>query len=123
MAQSHKAEKEWPVKNLLIYLGAKKKIRPPTGFVFTIIYENDRNERSQWYACCDTVADMREWYAAFIHVQHGSLWREQTSITRTRPSQLDSMFGSMSLIPIRGSENDIRRSVAAFNTDPLIGNV
>ncbi|XP_063288795.1 arf-GAP with Rho-GAP domain, ANK repeat and PH domain-containing protein 1 isoform X2 [Pelobates fuscus] len=121
--RSHKAEKEWPVKNLLIYLGAKKKIRPPRGFVFTIIYENDRNERSQWYACCDTVADMREWYAAFIHVQHGSLWREQTSIARTRPSQLDSMFGSMSLIPIRGSENDIRRSVAAFNTDPLIENV
>jgi len=28
--QSHKPEKEWPVRNLKVYLGIKKKLRPPT---------------------------------------------------------------------------------------------
>lgn len=28
--QSHKPEKEWPVRNLKVYLGVKKKLRPPT---------------------------------------------------------------------------------------------
>lgn len=28
-------------------------------------------------------------------------------------------MGSVSLIPLRGSENEMRRSVAAFTTDPL----
>lgn len=28
--QSHKPEKEWPVRNLRVYLGIKKKLRPPT---------------------------------------------------------------------------------------------
>lgn len=28
-------------------------------------------------------------------------------------------LGSVSLIPLRGSENEMRRSVAAFTTDPL----
>lgn len=29
-SQSHKPEKEWPVRNLKVYLGVKKKLRPPT---------------------------------------------------------------------------------------------
>lgn len=28
--QSHRPEKEWPVKSLKVYLGVKKKLRPPT---------------------------------------------------------------------------------------------
>ncbi|XP_053564754.1 arf-GAP with Rho-GAP domain, ANK repeat and PH domain-containing protein 1 isoform X2 [Bombina bombina] len=123
--RSHKPEKEWPIKNLKIYLGIKKKIRPQTNWGFTVMSENEKHERSQWYLCCETLAEMREWFAAFISVQHGSLWPEETSIMRAPRSVPDSRMGNLSLIPIRGSEHDMRRSVAAFTTDPLtlLGNV
>lgn len=28
--QSHRPEKEWPIRSLKVYLGVKKKLRPPT---------------------------------------------------------------------------------------------
>uniref|UniRef100_A0A672V2P7 ArfGAP with RhoGAP domain, ankyrin repeat and PH domain 1 n=1 Tax=Strigops habroptila TaxID=2489341 RepID=A0A672V2P7_STRHB len=69
--QSHKPEKEWPVRNLRVYLGIKKKLRPPTCWGFTVFYENEKHEKQQWYLCCDTQADLREWFATFLHVQVG----------------------------------------------------
>ncbi|XP_044143302.1 arf-GAP with Rho-GAP domain, ANK repeat and PH domain-containing protein 1 isoform X1 [Bufo gargarizans] len=124
-SESHRPEKEWPVKNLTVHLGIRKKVRAPTSWGFTIMCKNEKNEKSQWYLCCESVTDMREWFAAFMFVQYGSLWPEQSSLVRTRSSHLESTFGNLSLIPIRGSETDIRRSMAAFTTDPLtlLGNV
>ncbi|XP_068122674.1 arf-GAP with Rho-GAP domain, ANK repeat and PH domain-containing protein 1 isoform X3 [Hyperolius riggenbachi] len=122
--RSHRPEKEWPMRNLTLYLGIKKKVRPPTGWGFTIMSKNEKNEKnekSQWYLCCDTVGEMREWLAAFMFVQYGSLWPEQSTPVRTRDSRIDSSFGNRSLIPIRGTETDIRRSIAAFTADPLTG--
>ncbi|KAM3934788.1 arf-GAP with Rho-GAP domain, ANK repeat and PH domain-containing protein 1 isoform 2-T4 [Leptodactylus fuscus] len=123
--RSHRPEKEWPVKNLTVHLGIRRKVRAPTSWGFTVMAKNEKNEKSQWYLCCDTVGDMREWFAAFMFVQYGSLWPEQSSSARTRSSQLEGTFGNLPLIPIRGSETDIRRSMAAFTTDPLtlLGNV
>ncbi|XP_056417038.1 arf-GAP with Rho-GAP domain, ANK repeat and PH domain-containing protein 1 isoform X2 [Hyla sarda] len=123
--ESHRPEKEWPLKNLTVHLGIKKKFRPPTSWGFTVTCKNERNEKSQWYLCCTSVGEMREWFAAFMFAQYGSLWPEQTTSTRTRSAQLDATFGNLPLIPIRGSETDIRRSMTAFTTDPLtlLGNV
>ncbi|XP_072254680.1 arf-GAP with Rho-GAP domain, ANK repeat and PH domain-containing protein 1 [Pyxicephalus adspersus] len=118
--ESHRPEKEWAVKNLTIYLGIKKKImRAPTGWGFTIMSKNEKNEKSQWYLCCETVGDMREWLAAFTYAQYGSLWPEESTLARMRNSRQDPLLGNRSLIPIRGSEMDIRRSMAAFTADPL----
>uniref|UniRef100_A0A8B9BDI7 ArfGAP with RhoGAP domain, ankyrin repeat and PH domain 1 n=1 Tax=Anser brachyrhynchus TaxID=132585 RepID=A0A8B9BDI7_9AVES len=72
--QSHKPEKEWPVRNLRVYLGVKKKLRPPTCWGFTVFYENEKHEKQQWYLCCDTQADLREWFATFLHVQVCTCW-------------------------------------------------
>ncbi|XP_015266153.1 PREDICTED: arf-GAP with Rho-GAP domain, ANK repeat and PH domain-containing protein 1-like, partial [Gekko japonicus] len=47
--KSHKPEKEWPVKNLKVYLGIKKKVRPSTCWGFTVFFENDKQEKQQWY--------------------------------------------------------------------------
>uniref|UniRef100_A0A8C5MGV4 ArfGAP with RhoGAP domain, ankyrin repeat and PH domain 1 n=1 Tax=Leptobrachium leishanense TaxID=445787 RepID=A0A8C5MGV4_9ANUR len=118
--ETHKAEKEWPVKSLLVYLGInKKKIRPPNSYGFTVIYKNERQERTQWYACCESEDDMRQWFAALTYIQHGSLLPAQASTTQIRQqAPLDSRFGN--LIPIRGTENDMRRSFAAFSTDMLV---
>uniref|UniRef100_A0A8C0X712 Arf-GAP with Rho-GAP domain, ANK repeat and PH domain-containing protein 1 n=1 Tax=Castor canadensis TaxID=51338 RepID=A0A8C0X712_CASCN len=99
--RSHRPEKEWPVKSLKVYLGVKKKLRPPT-----------------WYLCCDTQMELREWFATFLFVQHdGLVWPSEPSrVSRAVP---EVRLGSVSLIPLRGSENEMRRSVAAFTADPL----
>ncbi|XP_061846141.1 arf-GAP with Rho-GAP domain, ANK repeat and PH domain-containing protein 1 isoform X2 [Colius striatus] len=118
--RSHKPEKEWPVSNLRVYLGVKKKLRPPTCWGFTVFYENEKHEKQQWYLCCDTQADLREWFATFLHVQHGgALWPSEDSRVRVSRWQQDSRLGNISLIPLRGNESEMRNSVAAFATDPL----
>ncbi|KAI6079240.1 Arf-GAP with Rho-GAP domain, ANK repeat and PH domain-containing protein 1 isoform X2 [Aix galericulata] len=87
---SHKPEKEWPVRNLRVYLGIKKKLRPPT-WGFTVFYENEKHEKQQWYLCCDTQADLREWFATFLHVQHGgALWPSETCKVRASRRQQDA---------------------------------
>uniref|UniRef100_A0A8B9PCH6 ArfGAP with RhoGAP domain, ankyrin repeat and PH domain 1 n=1 Tax=Apteryx owenii TaxID=8824 RepID=A0A8B9PCH6_APTOW len=118
--RSHKPEKEWPVRNLKVYLGIKKKLRPPTCWGFTVFYENEKQEKQQWYLCCDTQADLREWFATFLHVQHGgAVWPSESSKVRAARPQQDSRLGNISLIPLRGNESEMRNSVAAFATDPL----
>ncbi|KAG8453192.1 hypothetical protein GDO86_004854 [Hymenochirus boettgeri] len=123
--RSHRPEKEWPMKNLTVYLGIKKRIRPPTCWGFTILYKNEKQEKTQWYLCCETVSEMREWFAAFIYVQHGSLWPEESSTFCVPRTHTESRIGNMSLIPIRGNEHEIRRSMAQLTIDPLtlLGNV
>lgn len=124
-SESHRAEKEWPVKNLTIYLGIKKKIRPPTSWGFTVVYKNEKQEKTQWYLSFDTVRDMREWFAAFTFVQHGSLWPHESDVGRPPRTSMEARLGNMSLIPIRGNENEIRRSLSQLTIDPvsLLGRV
>ncbi|XP_027744113.1 arf-GAP with Rho-GAP domain, ANK repeat and PH domain-containing protein 1 isoform X2 [Empidonax traillii] len=118
--RSHKPEKEWPVRNLKVYLGVKKKLRPPTCWGFTVFYENEKHEKQQWYLCCDTQADLREWFATFLQVQNGgALWPSECPRTRAARPQQDARLGNISLIPLRGNESEMRNSVAAFATDPL----
>ncbi|XP_055479624.1 arf-GAP with Rho-GAP domain, ANK repeat and PH domain-containing protein 1 isoform X2 [Psammomys obesus] len=116
--RSHRPEKEWPVKSLRVYLGVKKKLRPPTCWGFTVVHETEKHEKQQWYLCCDTQMELREWFATFLSVQHdGLVWPSEPSrVSRAVP---EVRMGSVSLIPLRGSENEMRRSVAAFTADPL----
>ncbi|XP_060129967.1 arf-GAP with Rho-GAP domain, ANK repeat and PH domain-containing protein 1 isoform X8 [Zootoca vivipara] len=118
--RSHKPEKEWPVKNLKIYLGIKKKVRPPSCWGFTVFFENEKLEKQQWYLCCDTQMELRGWFATFLSVQHGgNIWPPESSKVRASRTQQDSRLGNISLIPLRGNENEMRNSVAAFAADPL----
>ncbi|KAM7413168.1 hypothetical protein PAMA_020512 [Pampus argenteus] len=70
--RSNRPERDWPVKNLKIYLGIKKKLRAPTCWGLTVVYESkkqEKPERQQWYLCCDTQSEKREWYATFLSIQ------------------------------------------------------
>ncbi|XP_011616377.2 arf-GAP with Rho-GAP domain, ANK repeat and PH domain-containing protein 1 isoform X1 [Takifugu rubripes] len=114
-----RAEQEWEVKTLKIHLGMKKKLRPPTRWGMTVVCE--KTERQQWYLCCESQSDLTEWYATFLSIQHdGDLWPkdgiQNKQMSRALP---DKRLGSVSLIPLRGSENQMRNSVAAFSQDPL----
>ncbi|XP_066476307.1 arf-GAP with Rho-GAP domain, ANK repeat and PH domain-containing protein 1 [Tiliqua scincoides] len=118
--RSHKPEKEWPVNNLKVYLGVKKKVRPPTCWGFTVFFENEKLEKQQWYLCCDTQMELRAWFATFLSVQHsGNVWPSESSKIRVSRTQQDSRLGNISLIPLRGNESEMRNSVAAFAADPL----
>uniref|UniRef100_A0A1A7XFN8 ArfGAP with RhoGAP domain, ankyrin repeat and PH domain 1 n=1 Tax=Iconisemion striatum TaxID=60296 RepID=A0A1A7XFN8_9TELE len=122
--RSNRCEREWPVSNLTIYFGIKKKLRPPTSCGLTVIYESkkqDKPEKQQWYLCCETESEMREWYSTFLSCQYnGKVWPkdvcQQTQASRVLP---DTRHGNVSLIPLRGSENEMRNSVAAFSQDQL----
>ncbi|KAF7219514.1 arf-GAP with Rho-GAP domain, ANK repeat and PH domain-containing protein 1 isoform X1 [Nothobranchius furzeri] len=122
--RSNRCEREWPVSNLTIYFGIKKKLRPPTSWGLMVIYESkkqDKPEKQQWYLCCETESEMREWYSTFLSCQYnGKVWSkdvcQQTRASRVLP---DTRHGNVSLIPLRGSENEMRNSVAAFSQDQL----
>ncbi|CAN9511322.1 unnamed protein product [Ophioblennius macclurei] len=122
--RSNRPEREWPVKSLRVYLGIKKKVRPPTCWGLTVVHESkkqEKAERQQWYLCCDTQTEMREWFATFLGIQYdGDVWPhdglQQSRVSRALP---DTRHGNVSLIPLRGSENEMRNSVAAFSQDPL----
>ncbi|XP_068440559.1 arf-GAP with Rho-GAP domain, ANK repeat and PH domain-containing protein 1 isoform X5 [Clinocottus analis] len=122
--RSNTPERDWAVKNLRVYIGIKKKVRPPTCWGLTVLYESKKQEkqkRQQWYLCCDSQSEMREWYATFLSIQYdGNVWPQdglqQTRVSRVLP---DTRHGNVSLIPLRGSENEMRNSVAAFSQDPL----
>uniref|UniRef100_A0A3B1KJ68 ArfGAP with RhoGAP domain, ankyrin repeat and PH domain 1 n=1 Tax=Astyanax mexicanus TaxID=7994 RepID=A0A3B1KJ68_ASTMX len=126
--RSNRAEKEWPVKCLKVFQGIKKKLRPPTCWGLTVVYESERTEKQekqQWYLCCDTQTEMREWFATFLSIQVSShlhllltcLCSDCRAASRAAPP--DARLGNVSLIPLRGSENEMRNSVAAFTADPL----
>ncbi|KAG7484356.1 hypothetical protein MATL_G00048550 [Megalops atlanticus] len=73
--QSNRAEKEWPVKTLRIYQGIKARLRPPTSWGMTVVYEDDKHENQRWYMCCETQIDMIQWLATFLCIKHeGNLW-------------------------------------------------
>lgn len=56
----------------------------------------------------------------FLPKHDGDLWPkdgiQNKQMNRALP---DKRIGSVSLIPLRGSENEMRKSVAAFSQDPL----
>uniref|UniRef100_A0AAQ6A5J9 ArfGAP with RhoGAP domain, ankyrin repeat and PH domain 1 n=1 Tax=Amphiprion ocellaris TaxID=80972 RepID=A0AAQ6A5J9_AMPOC len=119
--RSNRPERDWPVKNLKVYLGVKKRLRPPTCWGLTVVDESKKQEKPERYLCCDTQSEMREWYATFLSIQNdGDVWPvnglQQTRVSRVLP---DTHHGNVSLIPLRGSENEMRNSVAAFSQDPL----
>ncbi|XP_074873768.1 arf-GAP with Rho-GAP domain, ANK repeat and PH domain-containing protein 1 isoform X3 [Carettochelys insculpta] len=96
LENSHRPEKEWPVKNLKVYLGIKKKLRPPSCWGFTVFYENEKHEKQQWYLCCDTQMELREWFATFLYVQNGgNVWPSESSKVRASRTQQDSSFSEM----------------------------
>ncbi|CAL8351371.1 unnamed protein product [Lota lota] len=123
--RSNRPERDWSVKSLRIYLGIKKKVRPPSSWGLTMVYQSEKQEkpeRQQWYLCCSSEAEMNEWFATFLSIQFdGDVWPEDgvqhRRSTRALPS--DVRHGNVSLIPLRGSENEMRNSVAAFSQDPL----
>ncbi|KAG7278942.1 hypothetical protein CRUP_036593 [Coryphaenoides rupestris] len=110
--RSNRPERDWSVKSLRIYLGIKKKVRPPpSSWGLTMVHQSEKQEkpeRQQWYLCCSSEAEMNEWFATFLSIQFdGDVWPvdgvQQRRSTRA-PGTDTVRHGNVSLIPLRGSE-------------------
>ncbi|XP_018590221.1 arf-GAP with Rho-GAP domain, ANK repeat and PH domain-containing protein 1-like isoform X2 [Scleropages formosus] len=76
--RSYRPEKECPIKSLTVFQGIKKKLRPPTSWGMTVVCDSEEQDRRQWYMCCDTQNEMREWLAIFMSIQHkGDMWPKE----------------------------------------------
>ncbi|XP_034404157.1 arf-GAP with Rho-GAP domain, ANK repeat and PH domain-containing protein 1-like isoform X2 [Cyclopterus lumpus] len=49
--RSNCPERDWPVKNLKVYMGIKKKVRPPTCWGLTVVYESKKQEKQKRQQC------------------------------------------------------------------------
>ncbi|XP_041061315.1 arf-GAP with Rho-GAP domain, ANK repeat and PH domain-containing protein 2 isoform X2 [Carcharodon carcharias] len=94
--KSNKTEREVPVKSLKLYLGLKKKLKPPSSFGFTLY-----SEKQQWFLCCDKEDAHVEWLASLLNAQHeGDLWRLDGKL-HISSTILNAKLGSMGLTPVQ----------------------
>ncbi|XP_063778383.1 arf-GAP with Rho-GAP domain, ANK repeat and PH domain-containing protein 2 isoform X2 [Pseudophryne corroboree] len=62
--KSIKPEKVLPVVPCKLYIGVKKKMKPPTSFGLTVCFE-----KHQWYLCCKTEEAQMEWLISILNAQ------------------------------------------------------
>ncbi|XP_042664183.1 arf-GAP with Rho-GAP domain, ANK repeat and PH domain-containing protein 2 isoform X2 [Tyto alba] len=63
--KANKPEKVFPVNSLKLYLGVKKKMKPPTNWGLTVF-----SEKHQWYICCDGQDAQMEWMISIFTAQN-----------------------------------------------------
>ncbi|KAI1898993.1 hypothetical protein AGOR_G00078100 [Albula goreensis] len=98
--KSNKAEKEWPLKTLKIYIGIRKKLKAPTKWGFTVLLD-----KQQLYLCCGSEAELWDWMTSFLKAQHDDL--RPPVLRRHSSSDISKQkFGTMPLVPIRGDESN-----------------
>ncbi|XP_061431870.1 arf-GAP with Rho-GAP domain, ANK repeat and PH domain-containing protein 1-like [Lethenteron reissneri] len=111
-ARASRADREWAVSSLTVYRGVRKKLRPPTEFGVTVFHG-----RQQWYLCFDNEADCLHWHASILHTQHdGDLWgAARAAGGAAGRGAAVRRVGKRSLVPLRGEQSEIRRSLAALS--------
>ncbi|XP_077465087.1 arf-GAP with Rho-GAP domain, ANK repeat and PH domain-containing protein 3 isoform X2 [Stigmatopora argus] len=98
--KSLKAEKEWPLKNMKVYMGVRRKLKAPTRWGFTLM-----SPKHQLFLCCPSEADLWDWVSSFLRAQN----KEPGPPVLRRHSSSDiakQKFGTMPLVPIRGDESN-----------------
>ncbi|XP_072717925.1 arf-GAP with Rho-GAP domain, ANK repeat and PH domain-containing protein 2 isoform X1 [Ciconia boyciana] len=97
--KASKPEKVLPVNSLKLYLGVKKKMKPPTNWGLAVF-----SEKHQWYICCDGQDAQMEWMISIFTAQHADIWppagkARKQSITKS------PKIGGLPLIPIQQEKN------------------
>ncbi|XP_019470456.1 arf-GAP with Rho-GAP domain, ANK repeat and PH domain-containing protein 2 isoform X3 [Meleagris gallopavo] len=97
--KASKPEKVLPVNSLKLYLGVKKKMKPPTNWGIVVI-----SEKHQWHICCDGQEAQIDWMISIFTAKHASIWppagkARKQSITKS------PKIGGLQLIPIQQEKN------------------
>lgn len=97
--KSSKPEREWPLEGAKVYLGIRKKLKPPTPWGFTLILE-----KLHLYLSCTDEDEMWDWATSILKAQHDD---QQPVVLRRRSSSdlARQKFGTMPLLPIRGDDS------------------
>ncbi|XP_074216941.1 arf-GAP with Rho-GAP domain, ANK repeat and PH domain-containing protein 3 isoform X5 [Camelus bactrianus] len=97
--KSSKPEREWPLEGAKVYLGIRKKFKPPTPWGFTLILE-----KMHLHLSCTDEDEMWDWTTSILKAQHDD---QQPVVLRRRSSSdlAHQKFGTMPLLPIRGDDS------------------
>ncbi|XP_017387737.1 arf-GAP with Rho-GAP domain, ANK repeat and PH domain-containing protein 3 isoform X2 [Cebus imitator] len=97
--KSSKPEREWPLEGAKVYLGIRKKLKPPTPWGFTLILE-----KMHLYLSCTDKDEMWDWTTSILKAQHDD---QQPVVLRRRSSSdlARQKFGTMPLLPIHGDDS------------------
>ncbi|KAK1209969.1 ARAP3 protein, partial [Pygoscelis papua] len=98
--RSAKPEREWPLDAAKVYMGIKKKLKPPAQWGFTLTLD-----KQQLYLVCSGQAELWDWTTSILKAQHDDL---RPVIMRRRSSSdlAKQKFGTMPLVPLHGDSTD-----------------
>ncbi|NXE29250.1 ARAP3 protein, partial [Ardeotis kori] len=98
--RSVKPEREWPLDAAKVYMGIRKKLKPPAQWGFTLILD-----KQQLYLVCSGQAELWDWITSILKAQHDDL---RPVIMRRRSSSdlAKQKFGTMPLVPLHGDSTD-----------------
>uniref|UniRef100_A0A8C3LAW2 ArfGAP with RhoGAP domain, ankyrin repeat and PH domain 3 n=1 Tax=Chrysolophus pictus TaxID=9089 RepID=A0A8C3LAW2_CHRPC len=98
--RSAKPEREWPLDVAKVYMGIRKKLKPPAPWGFTLSMD-----KQQLYLVCTGQAELWDWITSILKVQHDDL---RPVILRRRSSSdlAKQKFGTMPLVPLHGDSTD-----------------
>uniref|UniRef100_A0A4W5JMJ2 Ras-associating domain-containing protein n=1 Tax=Hucho hucho TaxID=62062 RepID=A0A4W5JMJ2_9TELE len=107
--KSIKPEKEWPLKSMKIYMGIRKKLKPPTRWGFTLMME-----KQHLYLCCFCESDLWDWVTNFLKAQNDD--PRPPVLRRHSSSDISKQkFGTMPLVPIRGDGHESNSTMLSAN--------
>ncbi|NXE53356.1 ARAP3 protein, partial [Casuarius casuarius] len=98
--RSAKPEREWPLDAAKVYMGIRKKLKPPGQWGFTLTLD-----KQQLYLVCSGQAELWDWTTSILKAQHDDL---HPVIMRRRSSSdlAKQKFGTMPLVPLHGDSTD-----------------
>ncbi|NXG04980.1 ARAP3 protein, partial [Sakesphorus luctuosus] len=98
--RSAKPEREWPLDAAKVYMGIKKKLKPPAQWGFTLTLD-----KQQLYLVCSGQAELWDWTTSILKAQHDD--RHPVIMRRRSSSDLAKQkFGTMPLVPLHGDSTD-----------------
>uniref|UniRef100_A0AAY4DCW4 ArfGAP with RhoGAP domain, ankyrin repeat and PH domain 3 n=1 Tax=Denticeps clupeoides TaxID=299321 RepID=A0AAY4DCW4_9TELE len=105
--KSPKSEKEWLLKTLKIYIGIRKKLKPPTrSELFSKYFYR--------YLCCLNEAELWDWMSNLLKAKNDDL--RPPVLRRHSASDISKQkFGTMPLVPIRGEESNTNSTMLSAN--------
>ncbi|XP_017661333.1 PREDICTED: arf-GAP with Rho-GAP domain, ANK repeat and PH domain-containing protein 2 [Lepidothrix coronata] len=97
--KASKPEKVLAVNSLKLYLGVKKKMKPPTNWGLAVF-----SEKQQWYICCDGQDVQMEWMISIFIAQHADIWPPAGKARKQSITKSPKIRG-LPLIPIHQEKN------------------
>ncbi|NWQ66406.1 ARAP3 protein, partial [Neopipo cinnamomea] len=98
--RSSKPEREWPLDAAKVYMGIKKKLKPPAQWGFTLTLD-----KQQLCLVCLGQAELWDWTTSILKAQHDD--RHPVILRRRSSSDLAKQkFGTMPLVPLHGDSTD-----------------